>query len=66
MAALQRIAGHSSIQITAQYYLHAKPEAHKETIRALQALDDGAPGREKSASNLRVEGAGAFESGVTT
>ena len=54
MAALQRIAGHSSIQITAQYYLHAKPEAHKETIRALQALDDGVPSREESASKMRV------------
>lgn len=66
MAALQRIAGHSSIQITAQYYLHAKPEAHGETIRALEALDRPAYAPAESASNLQVEGGGAIESGVSS
>jgi integrase len=55
MAALQRIAGHSSIQITAQYYLHARPEAHQETIRALEALDVPPPGCAEVASKMRVE-----------
>jgi len=55
MAALQRIAGHSSIQVTAQYYLHAKPEAHQETIRALEALDHEDPSRVESASKMRVD-----------
>jgi integrase len=65
MAVLQRIAGHSSIQITARYYLHSKPEAHQETIRALEALDDEAPGRRESASKMRVESIVASERTVT-
>ncbi|MGE5188796.1 MAG: hypothetical protein ACM3NF_01930, partial [Gemmatimonadota bacterium] len=36
MAALQRIAGYSGIQITAQHYLHVSPETHDATIRALE------------------------------
>ncbi len=60
MAALQRIAGHSSIQITAQYYLHVSPEAHSETIRALEALDSPSPSRD-SASNMRVDDPSVFK-----
>lgn len=46
MAALQRIAGHSSIQVTGRYYLHVEHEAHQGAIRAMAALDDAVPARE--------------------
>jgi integrase len=65
MAALQRIAGHSSIQITAQYYLHVSPETHQETIRALEGLDNMAPGPRADASKMRVEPVGDVENAVS-
>ena len=65
MAAFQRIAGHSSIQVTGQYYLHAKPEAHKGTIRALEALDDADPGSGSDASKMQVASADVSESQVS-
>jgi hypothetical protein len=39
-ASLQRIAGHSSIEITAKCYLNIKPEGHGGTISALALYDD--------------------------
>jgi hypothetical protein len=72
MAALQRIAGHSSIQITAQYYLHVSPETHQETIRALEGLDNlsamaekPAPGPRVDASKMRVETVGDVKNAVS-
>jgi integrase/recombinase XerD len=41
ITALQRIAGHSSIEVTARFYLKVKPEAHKATLAALSLLDSG-------------------------
>lgn len=54
MAVLQRIAGHSNTQITAQYYLHVSPETHSETIRALEAQDNLNTSSITSASKMRV------------
>lgn len=39
IASLQRIAGHSSIEVTAKHYLTVKPEGHDGTIKALPLLD---------------------------
>ena len=39
IASLQRIAGHSSIEVTAKCYLNVKPEDHDGTINALALLD---------------------------
>ena len=39
IASLQRIAGHSSIEVTAKHYLNVKPEDHAGTINALSLLD---------------------------
>jgi hypothetical protein len=64
MAALQRIAGHSSIQITAQYYLHVSPETRQETFRALEGLDKLTPGPWGNASKTRVEPVGDVENAV--
>lgn len=36
---LQRIAGHSSIEVTARFYLKVKPELHEATLSALSAMD---------------------------
>jgi len=59
MVNLQRIAGHSSIQVTAQYYLHTKPEAHQDTLKAMESLYGG------SASKMRVEAVEAAENPVS-
>jgi len=37
--ALQRIAGHSSIEVTARFYLKVKPKDHAPTLAALSAMD---------------------------
>lgn len=50
MAVLQRIAGHSSISITATYYLHVQPESHGATMKALMAMEDDA-GKGKPAAD---------------
>jgi len=43
IASLQRIAGHSRIEVTAKHYLNGKPEDHAGTVNALALLDgDGA------------------------
>jgi len=39
IAALQRIAGHGSIEVTARFYLKVKPELHEATLTALSAMD---------------------------
>lgn len=39
ITALQRIAGHSSIEVTARFYLKVKPELHEATLSALSAMD---------------------------
>jgi len=39
ITALQRIAGHSSIEVTARFYLKVKPEGHEATLAALSAMD---------------------------
>ena len=39
IASLQRIAGHSSIEVTAKCYLNVKPEDHAGSINALSLLD---------------------------
>jgi integrase len=39
ITALQRIAGHSSIEVTARFYLKVQPELHEATLNALSAMD---------------------------
>ena len=39
ITALQRIASHSSIEVTARFYLKVKPELHEATLTALSAMD---------------------------
>lgn len=39
ITALQRIAGHSSIEVTARFYLKVKPELHEATLSALSPMD---------------------------
>jgi hypothetical protein len=65
MAALQRIAGYSSIQITARYYPHVSPETHADTIRVPEALDNMPPGVGRGASKMRVDPAGELKSAVS-
>jgi integrase len=38
ITALQRIAGHSSIEVTARFYLKVQPEDHAATLAALSAM----------------------------
>lgn len=66
MAVLQRIAGHSSIHVTARYYLHVQPENHGETLRALASMDDAAPqGKPGSnANSTRIAGETQAEEGI--
>ena len=39
ITALQRIAGYSSIEVIARFYLKVKPELHEATLSALSAMD---------------------------
>ena len=55
IASLQRIAGHSSIEVTAKHYLNVKPEGHDGTIKALILLDGDARGTSKE---RRTDGTG--------
>jgi integrase len=41
ITSLQRIAGHSSIEVTARFYLKVKPKDHQATLAALSAMDLG-------------------------
>jgi len=39
ITALQRIAGHGSIEVTARFCLKVQPELHEATLNALSAMD---------------------------
>lgn len=54
MQIVKEIAGHSSIAVTSQYYLHLKPEEHRE---AVAVLDSPAAIRrlEKNANETRMD-----------
>jgi integrase len=39
ITSLQRISGHSSIEVTARFYMKVKPEGHEATLAALSAMD---------------------------
>jgi integrase len=49
MPVLQKIAGHSSIAVTARYYLHVKPEDHRGAVAFLDSASS------KSANGTRME-----------
>ena len=40
MAALQRIAGHSSIKVTARYYLRVQADGHQGALQSLAEMDE--------------------------
>ena len=58
VTSLQRIAGHSSIEVTARFYLKVKPKDHQATLAALSALDSG-----KSANGSANESGNSVTSG---